>query len=234
MFQRPLPRSSDAIDKRYRFVRVVSDLDLGPLCAEFDGVRDAFMAGLWKWHIETRLLPLRGGATPHHPCNALVTGLGVDAPVLTELPAIRELLDHGFPAAASMAWLGASPPGSRIFAHVDNLAHWQHHHRVHIPLITSEQARLAIGGRFVHMPAGTGWVFNNSRAHGAINRGPARIHLLLDLPATPEVEAWIARGQWVDGEHDRAAWRELGRDPMESFSPEQLADPYLMNLVARQ
>lgn len=234
MHQHPRPRSPQAIAKHYRFVRSSTSIDVDPLLEELGSIRARFMGGLWKWHIETTMVPLRGGPAPHHPCTALVTGLDGDAPILAELPRIRALLDEGFPARARMAWLGCSPTNSRIFAHVDNLEHWQRHHRVHVPLITNPEARLAVAGAFVHMAAGAAWLFNNSRAHGAVNRGPERIHLILDLPATPEVEAWIAVGELVEGQTDLTTWRELGEDPLLAFTESQLEDPVLMSLVQRQ
>ena len=58
---------------------------------------------------------------------------------------------------------GSSPPGARIFLHRDNTQHWDEHHRIHLPLVTTPDAKLCVLGRFQHFPAGHLFAFNNSR-----------------------------------------------------------------------
>lgn len=231
---RPRPRSADAVDKPYRFLRLPTAIDVAPLVAELDRAEPAFADSTFKWHILTRFACLRGGPPTGHPTHTLVTGLDQDMPVLATLPAIRRVLDEGLPARARLAWLGDSPPGARIFLHVDNLPHWDVLHRVHIPLVTSPAARLGVEGRFVHLPAGTVWAFNNSRVHGALNGGPRRIHLIADLPDTPAVRDWFAAGEAVEGTPDPDAWARLSEDPLRAFTPAQRADAALMAKVRQQ
>ncbi len=234
MHQRPRARSPNAINKPYRFVRLDVAAPVDALVGELPAADDAFVDSTWKWHILTRFAPLRGGPPRGHATNTLVTGLDLDMPALRRMPVTRDFLNRGLPARARVAWIGVSPPGSKIFLHVDNLPHWDEHHRVHIPLVTSPAARLAVEGGFVHMPAGGAWAFNNSRVHGAINDGPARVHLVVDLPATPEVDAWIAAGEQVDGDPDPAAWSSLASDPLAAFTDAQRADDALMDRVRLQ
>jgi kumamolisin len=131
------------------------------------------------------------------------------------MPAIRDCLDTAFPVPAALAWLGLSPPGARILIHVDNTAHWDRHHRVHVPLQTSPEARICVSGRTVHMPAGSVWMFNNSRPHGALHDGPAeRIHLIADLPDTAAVRDWLATGERIEGDADARVVEALSSDPM--------------------
>ncbi|MCA9538566.1 MAG: aspartyl/asparaginyl beta-hydroxylase domain-containing protein, partial [Myxococcales bacterium] len=144
------------------------------------------------------------------------------------------LLDTAFPAPAALAWLGLSPPGARIFLHVDNTTHWDEHHRVHLPLITTPAARLCVDGRFAHLPAGTLWAFNNSRPHGAINDGPDRLHLMVDLPATPAVQAWLAQGEPFDGKEDSAAFAALNADPLSVLTEAERSDGAFVSRLNRQ
>lgn len=243
MFQRPRARSPRAIDKPYRFLRLPLRVDVAPLVAELDALGGArrlpWMQSQWKWHLETRFCILRAGREGrHYEGSALVGGADVDQPVLDRLPETRRFLDEAFPVPARLAWLGESPPGARIFLHVDNTEHWDEHHRVHVPLITNPAARLAVGRRFVHMAPGEVWAFNNSAAHGAMNRAPsgtpARIHLMLDLPSTPEVEALLARAERVEGEADREAWEELGTNPLKSLHRGHYADQELITRLLQQ
>jgi hypothetical protein len=205
-------------------------VEFEPLLAELRAAAVPWSSSQWKWHMETRFCVLRGGGEQPYPGGALVTGAGVDQPVLARLPRLRAFLDTALPAPARLAWLGSSPPGARIFLHRDNTHHWDEHHRVHVPLDTTPLARLCVSGRFVHMPAGTAWAFNNSLAHGAINRGSERIHLMLDLPPTPAVQALFDAGEDVEGERDPQALAELAQDPLKLLRKGQLAD---LELVAR-
>lgn len=234
VYQRPTPTSPRAIEKPYRFLRLPVDVDVAPLVVELRAASLPWSPSQWKWHMETYFCVLRGGGEQPYPGGALVSGAGEDQPILSRLPRLRAFLDAGLPAPARMAWLGLSPPGARIFLHRDNTHHWDEHHRVHVPLDTTPQARLCVSGRFVHLPAGSAWAFNNSLPHGAINRGPARIHLMVDLAPTPEVTALFAAGQPIDGEHDREALIELGQDPLKILPRGQLANIELVQRLLQQ
>lgn len=234
VYQRPTLKSPRAIDKPYRFLRLPVAVEVAPLLDELCQAAVPWAPSQWKWHMETRFCVLRGGSEQPYPGAALVTGAGTDQPILARLPRLRAFLDTGLPAPARMAWLGSSPPGARIYLHRDNTHHWDEHHRVHVPLVTTQLARLCVSGRFVHLPAGTAWAFNNSVPHGAINRGPERIHLMVDLPPTPEVQALFTAGESVDGERDAEALAELARDPLKALGKAQLADLDLVRRLLQQ
>lgn len=215
MYQRKHVRSEHAAPKDYDFIRLPIELDVAPLVDELERAGALpFVSSLWKWHRGTKFCVLRAGPPGALPGDELITGKGVDAPILAALPRIRALLDEAFPAPAPLAWIGLSPSRSQIRMHVDNTQHWDEHHRIHVPLVTSPGARLMVSGGFVHMPAGSVWAFNNSRPHGALNDGPDRLHLVVDLAGTPEVEAMLARGERVRGERDRDAVLRLSQDPL--------------------
>ncbi|GAB4515181.1 MAG: hypothetical protein Tsb0020_33800 [Haliangiales bacterium] len=235
MYQRPTPRSPNAIAKPYRFLRLPLDVDVTALADELARVRVPWAESQWKWHLETRFCVLRAGADESYPGGTLVSGAGVDAPILAQLPALKAALDTLAPAPARLAWLGLSPPGARIFLHRDNTHHWDEHHRLHIPIVTNPDARLCVDGHFVHMPAGSVWAFNNSHPHGAINRGAAdRVHLMIDVPPTPAVEALFAAGTAEPGALDREALADLGRDPLKLLHKGHLADLALIQRLLAQ
>lgn len=207
-------------------------MDVEPLLAELEAVpAEAWLPSQWKWHLGTWFLILRGGPAGDVPGSALASGGGVDAPILSQLPALRRMLDTAFPAPAPLAWIGRSPPGSCIRLHVDNLPWWDEHHRIHVPLRTSPGARLCADGHFQHLPAGTAWAFDNSRPHGALNDGPDRLHLVVDLPPTPAVEAWIAAGLEHPGERDEAALARLRRNPLDDLQLTDLKGDLLTRLL---
>lgn len=229
MYQRRHQRSASAAAKDYTFRRLPGRIDPAPLLAEIDALSaDAWLDSQWKWHLGTQFCILRGGPAAPIPGARLTSGGGVDAPVLDRLPRLRACLDAAFPVPVALAWIGASPPGARICVHVDNTAHWDEHHRIHVPLRTSPAAKLCVAGRWLHLPAGSLWAFNNSAPHAAANDGPVRLHLMVDLPDLPEVRAWIAAGEPVDGAPDPVLWEAVTQDPLRALGPRQLETPGLL------
>ncbi|HET9954936.1 MAG TPA: aspartyl/asparaginyl beta-hydroxylase domain-containing protein [Polyangiaceae bacterium] len=222
MYQKPHQKSERAIPKEYRFVRLpLPEAAHSALEAARREAADSdleFVASQWKWHVETRFHVLRGGPTRGFPGSELVSGSGVDHPNLQRLPSIRRFLELAFPEPPVLAWLGDSPPGARIFLHVDNTKHWDEHHRIHVPLLTHGEARLCVDGFFQHLEYGSAWLLNNSVPHGAINRGPRRVHLMLDLRASEWMADWLRRGTSESGTPDSLALAELGRDPLSALS----------------
>ncbi|GII79116.1 hypothetical protein Sru01_40980 [Sphaerisporangium rufum] len=117
--------------------------------------------------------------------------------LLAAMPATRQLL----------ADLGLHFMWARI-ARLDAAAYlWEHRdygelkdverHRLHIPIVTSSSAYLVLSGSAVHLAAGHIWRLTPTYAHGACNRfGPARVHLILDCYASPEL-AVLTRDQYL-------------------------------------
>jgi hypothetical protein len=224
VYQRPHQRSPRALPKDYRFNRRPLWFATQPLCEELDGPELEWIESEWKWHVGTRFCLLRGGAQQGYNGSELTSGSSVDHPNLEKLPRLRAVLNEAFPAPAAVAWLGWLPRGSRIFLHVDNTGHWDEHHRVHVPLITNLEARLCVAGRFLHLDPASAWLVNNSVVHGALNRGPDRLHLMLDLPASEAVDRWVAGGIAEVGEEDGPALDELAANPLAALPPEVLQD----------
>lgn len=234
MYQRPHARSPRAIEKDYRFARLPMTIDPAPLVTEIRRALLSWLPSQWKWHLKTELCILRAGVPGRHPGSALVRGTGIDMIDLLQLPGVAEVLDTSFPVPAALAWIGRMPAGTCIHLHVDNTRHWDEHHRIHVPLSTHAGARMCIGGRFEHFGAGSVWAFNNSLPHAAINDGPDRLHLVLDLPPVPEVEALINAGTRTEGAADPAALERVSRDPLTALTDAERADRDLMARLALQ
>lgn len=233
MYQRKHERSPRALRKDYDFLELPMSIDVAPLVDELSRVALPWIESLWKWHRGTQFCVLRAGPTGNLSGDEMITGAGVDAPVLASLPGFRDVLDRAFPMRAPLAWIGRSPPSSAIRMHVDNTQHWDEHHRLHVPLVTSPRARLCVLGRTVHMPAGSVWAFNNSRPHGAINTGPERLHLVLDLPGSPEVDAFLATGRVIRGELDPEAIERLSEDPLAGVHDEERRPEVLARMLGQ-
>jgi kumamolisin len=216
VFQRPHQRSPRALDKAYHFAWWPLDFDVAPLVEEIAAQRPDWLESQWKWHVESRFSLLRTGERSGYPGSELTNGHSINQPNLERLPRLCQFLDTAFPVKPTLAWLGYIPEGGRIFTHVDNTEHWDQHHRVHVPLITNQEARLCVAGRFLFLQPNRIWLLNNSLPHGALNRGPDRLHLVLDLPHFSGFDAWLAQGNLESGEVDAAALAELERNPLES------------------
>lgn len=234
MYQRRHQRSPDALAKDYTFLDTRVRIDVAPILAELAAVELPYIESLWKWHRGTRFCILRAGPRGELPGDELISGEGIDAPLLAGLPRLRELLDGALGFRAPLAWLGLSPPDSAIRLHVDNTAHWDEHHRIHLPLVTTPGARLCVMGRFQHFPAGHLFAFNNSRPHGAINRGPERLHLVIDAPAGAAIDALLAAGAHLPGEPDAEALARLSQDPLSDLTPAERARPELLARMLQQ
>jgi hypothetical protein len=234
MHQRAHQRSEHALSKDYRFVRRALRFDAEGLVAEIQAAGLQWIASQWKWHIETRFCVLRGGSQQGYAGSELTHGHSTDHPNLTALPGLRALLNEAFPARGRLAWLGWLPQNGRIYLHVDNTRHWDEHHRVHVPLLTNRHARLCVGSRFLHLEPGAAWVVNNSVAHGAVNLGPDRLHLMVDLPGSEAVERWIAEGISEPGGEDETELAVLGRDPLLALSTEMLDDRERLERMLQQ
>ena len=224
MFQRPHQPSARAVQKAYRFAWWPLSVDLAALVREVAGEPLEWLESQWKWHVETEFSVLRAGQRQGYPGSELTHGHSVNQPNLARLPHLQAFIDSAFPVRPRVAWLGRMPSGARIFLHVDNTEHWDEHHRLHVPLITSPEARLCVAGRFQHLSPGRLWLMNNSLPHGALNRGPERWHLVLDLPHFDGFDSWLASGTAETGEPDEPALAELARDPLSSPAAESVFD----------
>lgn len=241
MYQRPHERSPNAVRKPRTFARLPGSFDPLPLLDELEAVAPwerrelPWLPSQWKWHLRTFFLVLRGGKKTSVPGGQLTSGGGVNDPILKKLPRFKEALDTWFPVPAATAWIGLSPPTARIFMHVDNTQHWDEHHRVHLPLLTNPKARLCVRGHCLHFPAGTLWTINNSAPHGALNDGVSdRLHLMVDLPSTTKVEAWLAEGESRTGIRDDEALVELSQDPFVALTHAERSNPEFMARLSRQ
>jgi tetratricopeptide (TPR) repeat protein len=86
--------------------------------------------------------------------------------------------DNGFVVRIILAKLLA---GGSIPKHTDAGYSLLACHRVHIPLISSNDVVFSVGGEEINMRVGEFWEINNSVTHGVENNGGAdRIHLIVD------------------------------------------------------
>lgn len=141
----------------------------------------------------------------------------VPTDLLGQMPATRALLD-GLGLRYMWARLALLGADSYLWEHRDyqELADVERH-RLHVPLVTNSSAALILGGHAVHLAAGHLWRLTPTYAHGACNAsGPARIHLILDCYASPELEAL----------------RRLERLPVECVRELPVGEPHVLAAAA--
>ena len=72
-------------------------------------------------------------------------------------------------------------PGGVITPHTDNGHSLSRCHRVHVPLVTSDQTSFMVGDELKHMEVGDIWEINNRNVHAVKNESDiSRIHLIMD------------------------------------------------------
>lgn len=102
----------------------------------------------------------------------------INSLILNEVVKLEKLYN----ARAIMGSLDGMPAGSRIFRHFDQSPIFQATHRVHLPLVTSEEVKFFIDDVPNYFPVGRFFEFDNSRYHEVVNDSSIfRIHLIVDL-----------------------------------------------------
>ncbi len=121
---------------------------------------------------------------------------------LDEAPGLRAVLT-AFPAPPVDMCLAALEPGGNIKEHRDisggtaaNIT------RLHIPIITHDRVSFFISGHRVVMAEGEVWHLDTTYRHRVSNDSDiTRIHLILDLEDTPELQAMLPKRDWADRLH---------------------------------
>lgn len=73
-----------------------------------------------------------------------------------------------------------------ISEHIDEAGSYDTCHRVHIPVITSEQCVFTVNGTEFHMGVGEIVEIDNLKPHSVVNNGGDRIHIIFDICETDE------------------------------------------------
>ncbi|HMM56132.1 MAG TPA: sulfotransferase [Rudaea sp.] len=175
------------------FIQLPLRFDAARLAAEIGAVGEA----AWRPHPQgfagNDAMPLV--AAGGDPDNDATAGAMAPTPALRACPYLRQVL----------ASLGSTIGRTRLMrivgdgevqAHADISYYWWERVRVHVPIVTSEQARFHCGERTVNMGAGECWIFDTWREHRVRNPVPeARIHLVIDTPGSAHFWAQAGAGR---------------------------------------
>ncbi|MBS0570239.1 MAG: sulfotransferase [Proteobacteria bacterium] len=168
----------------------------------FDAVRLAAEIGAvgevaWRPHPQgfagNDAMPLI--AANGNPDDDATAGPMAPTPALRACPYLRQVL-AGLGSTIGRTRLMRIVGDGEVRAHADISYYWWERVRVHVPVITSAQARFQCGARAVNMAAGECWIFDTWREHRVSNPQPeARIHLVIDTPGSAYFWALAAAGR---------------------------------------
>jgi hypothetical protein len=142
---------------------------------------------------------------------------------LEDFPAIHDFLCTNFSdSKVAGAKYAVVPPGGIIGIHQDGHSrnnprlneYVDRTVRVHVPIYTTQGAKLLIGKRFQHIPEGEVWMINNHAFHGVINEegSPDRNHLIIDLFPGKGLLEMIEKGDQRQGAIDYRSLKTLVRN----------------------
>ncbi len=118
-------------------------------------------------------------------------------PKLAECGAVRRVLDVFPGRPIDMLW-SRIKPGAAVGLHRDisgggamGVA------RFHVPVVTNPGVVFMIDGHWITMAPGEVWSLDTTYPHAVTNRGDAaRVHLIIDVEATPEVRRLLPPPSW--------------------------------------
>ena len=120
-----------------------------------------------------------------------------DREALELLPYVRQIITSLIPAAPLRCLLAKLPAGAMIAPHIDQADYFSKTIRLHLPVITHEQAWMYCAGFSYHMAPGEIWALNNSNTHAVWNASSElpRTHLICDFLPTPALLALLANAE---------------------------------------
>jgi len=112
-----------------------------------------------------------------------------DREVLGALPYAQEIITKLIPAQAQRCLLARLPSGARVTGHIDLAPYFAKTIRIHVPVITNDEAWMYCAGFAFRMRPGEVWALNNSATHGVWNAHAtdARTHLICDFLLSDEL-----------------------------------------------
>jgi hypothetical protein len=130
-----------------------------------------------------------------------------ERPPLAHLPYVREIIEKLIPAVAMRCLLALLPPGGRIASHIDRAPYFSQTIRLHMPVVSNENAVMFCAGYKYRMHPGEIWALNNCAPHSVWNGDTdlARIHLICDFLLSEDLSALLRNGQRDLGELEHAA-----------------------------
>lgn len=187
------------------FLRFKPALDVETLVAEFQSIPGNSWASTYWGHIHSSvgMLLLRGGNKGNEHDFSCKTVQ--DHTPLDSLPYISQLISTDGPfGEAKYAFIFRMIANGVTKVHKDLNKVWEDMFRIHVPIITNDEAVLISEDRMVHFSPGHAWTFNNNAMHGVVNGRSERAHLIFDVPMNDRLEEQLEHADFIEGWQDAA------------------------------
>lgn len=162
-----------------RAVRLDGGFDVEALRADLGKVPDE----LWTPILTHRRLAWYGVAlrsADGDPRTMRYSERCIDTELMAQLASMHRIV-AGVPGDLRRVRLLALQPGAKIGVHTDEPEGTTREARLHIPIVTNEQATFTVSGEDVAMAPGDLWWLNVYLPHSARNLGSEpRVHLVID------------------------------------------------------
>lgn len=201
------------------------DIDVNRLLEDYHSIPpDAWASTHWDTHCSSNMVLLRGG---NQGKEEDFSGADrIDHAVLDNLPYISWLLGESGPfGGANYAFIFRMKPLGVARPHMDESPAWFEPFRVHVPIITNDQAYLLSEGRSKHLRVGEAWTFDNQAQHAVTNGDAVRTHLIFDVPRGPKLFDLLARAEFDPGKEDQKSWCIAGLPDKVPSLPYAISEP---------
>jgi len=120
-----------------------------------------------------------------------------DRAQLADMPYAAEIITKLIPGAPQRCLLARLPAGARVVGHIDQAPYFSKTLRIHVPVVTNDDAWMYCGGLAFRMQPGEVWALNNSSTHGVWNAHAtdARTHLICDFLPSPALLELLAQAE---------------------------------------
>ena len=120
-----------------------------------------------------------------------------DRAQLADLPYTAEIIGKLIPGEAQRCLLARLPAGARVSGHIDLAPYFSKTIRIHVPVITNDNAWMYCAGLAYRMRPGEVWALNNSATHGVWNahETDARTHLICDFLMSEELQGLLSSAE---------------------------------------
>lgn len=174
------------------YIQLPLAFDTSRLASEIHALPEAAWQPHPEGHAGNAALPLM--AVGGDPLNNGVKGVMQPTPQLHDCPYLQQVMSV-LQAPIGRTRLMRIDGHAEASLHVDVNYYWQHHMRVHVPIVTDPAVQFICGGHALHMAAGQAWVFDTWREHNVVNPSNVqRIHLVIDTTGSAALSALLAQG----------------------------------------
>jgi hypothetical protein len=206
----------EVLDKR-RLIGGCARLPLTVNAARLRAEFEALPAELWGTtggrvgvHRQAEAIFLRGYAPAEGPRPI------EDRPALSFMPYAREIIEQLIPAPTMRCLLARLPAGGSVAPHIDQAPYFSKTIRIHVPVISHDQAWMLADDQVYLMKPGEVWALNNSSLHAVWNAhdSESRTHMICDFTMTPALEDLLTRSDRNLGRNDPTVlnhWRAGAR-----------------------